>query len=203
VAAIQTLRATRAGAIKARTAAINQLKGLLVTAPAPIREALAGHSTAALVTACVRLRPDAARLAEPSQATKAALQALGQRIQALETELAPADERLSKLVATAAPRTMALFAIGADHAGQLLVTAGEHPERLRGEAAFAHLCGSAPIPASSGKTRRHRLHRGGDRAANRALHLAVVVRLRWCERTRAYAARRTAEGLSTREIMRC
>jgi transposase len=203
VAAIQTLRAVRTGAIKARTAAINQLKGLLVTAPAPLREALEGHSTAALVAACARLRPDPARVAEPVQATKTALQALAQRIQALETELALADERLGKLVATAAPRTMALFAIGTDHAGQLLVTAGEHPDRLRGEAAFAHLCESAPIPASSGKTRRHRLHRGGDRAANRALHLAVVVRLRWCERTRAYAARRTTEGLSTPEIMRC
>jgi len=83
------------------------------------------------------------------------------------------------------------------------VTAGDNPERLRGEAAFAHLCGVAPIPASSGKTRRHRLHRGGDRAANRALHLAVVVRLRHCRRTQAYAARRTAEGLSKPELMRC
>jgi hypothetical protein len=203
VAAIGVLRAARSGAIKARTAAINQLKGLLVTAPAPVREALDGRSTAALVVACARLRPDPARLAEPVQATKAALQVLAQRIQALEAELAVADQRLRKLVAKAAPQTIALFAIGVDHAGQLLVTAGQHPDRLRGEAAFAHLCGAAPIPASSGKTRRHRLHRGGDRAANRALHLAVVVRLRWCARTRAYAARRTAEGLSTREIMRC
>ena len=157
----------------------------------------------ALVVACSRLRPDPARLAEPAQATKAALQALAQRIQALEAELAIADQRLGQLVSKAAPRTMALFAIGVDHAGQLLTTAGQHPERLRGEAAFAHLCGAAPIPASSGKTRRHRLHRGGDRAANRALHLAAVVRLRWCAQTRAYAARRTAEGLSTREIIRC
>jgi transposase len=203
VAAIRVLRAARSGAIKSRTAAINQLKGLLVTAPAPVREALQGQSTPALVAACVRLRPDPARLADPLQATKAALQALAQRIQDLEAEIALADERLGKLVATAAPRTMALFAIGVDHAGQLLTTAGDHPDRLRGEGPFAHLCGVAPIPASSGRTRRHRLHRGGDRAANRALHLAVVVRLRWCPRTRAYAARRTAEGLSKPEIMRC
>jgi transposase len=124
-------------------------------------------------------------------------------VQALEAELALADERLGKLVAKAAPRTMALFAIGVDHAGQLLTTVGDHPDRLRGEGAFAHLCGVAPIPASSGKTHRHRLHRGGDRAANRALHLAVVVRMRWCPRTRAYAKRRTTEGLSKPEIMRC
>ena len=108
-----------------------------------------------------------------------------------------------KLVGRAAPRLLGLLAIGNDHAGQLLVTAGQHPERLRGEAAFAHLCGVAPIPASSGKTRRHRLHRGGDRDANRALHLAVVVRMRFCPRTRAYVERRTKEGLSKPEIMRC
>ena len=100
-------------------------------------------------------------------------------------------------------RQISLLAIGVDHAGQLLVTAGERPERLRSEAAFAHLCGVAPVPASSGQTQRHRLHRGGDRAANRALHLAVVVRLRCCPRTRAYVERRTQEGLSKPEIMRC
>jgi hypothetical protein len=101
------------------------------------------------------------------------------------------------------PGSSKLLAIGNDHAGQLLVTAGQHPERLRGEAAFAHLCGVAPIPARSGKTRRHRLHRGGDRDANRALHLAVVVRMRFCPRTRAYVEGRTKEGLSKPEIMRC
>jgi transposase len=90
-----------------------------------------------------------------------------------------------------------------EHAGQLLVTAGDNPERLRGEASFAHLCGAAPIPASSGRTRRHRLHRGGDRDANCALQLAVVVRMRYCPRTRAYVERRTKEGLSKPEIMRC
>jgi len=94
-------------------------------------------------------------------------------------------------------------AIGVDHAGQLLATAGENPDRLRSEAAFAHLCGVAPIPASTGRTQRHRLHRGGDRSANRALHLAIVVRMRCCPRTRAYVERRTVEGLSKPEIMRC
>jgi transposase len=89
-----------------------------------------------------------------------------------------------------------LLAIGNDHAGQ-------HPDRLRGEAVFAHLCGVAPIPASSAKTHRHRLHRGGDRDDNRALPLAVVVRMRFCPRTRAYVDRRTKEGLSKPEIMRC
>jgi len=197
------LRTARRGASKARTAAINQLKALLVTAPAPVREALEDLSTSALVTTCARFRPDQTLLADPLYASKAALQAIARRIQLLEAELKLADQRLAKLISRAAPRLLGLLAIGNDHAGQLLVTAGQHSERLRGEAAFAHLCEVAPIPASSGKIRRHRLHRGGDRDANRALHLAVVVRMRFCPRTRAYVERRTKEGLSKPEIMRC
>jgi len=203
VEAIRVLRGVRAGAVKARTAAVNQLKALLVTAPTPGREALDGLSTPRQVQACARLRPDLEQLADPAQASKAALRALATRICALDQEISLADERLGTLVGKAAPRLLRLLAIGIDHAGQLLVTAGDNPERLRGEAAFAHLCGVAPIPASSGKTHRHRLHRGGDRGANRALHLAVVVRMRYCPRTRAYLERRTKQGLSKPEIMRC
>jgi transposase len=188
---------------EARTAAINQLKGLLVTAPGSLREDLDQLSTAALVATCARLRPDETALADPVQATKAALRVVACRIHQLDEELGVADQRLAKLVSRAAPRLLELQAIGVDHAGQLLITAGQRPERLRGEAAFAHLCGAAPIPASSGKRHRHRLHRGGDRDANRALHLAVVVRMRWCARTRGYAERRTTEGLSKPEILRC
>jgi transposase len=88
-------------------------------------------------------------------------------------------------------------------AGALLVTAGDNPDRLRSEASFAHLCGVSPIPASSGRIHRHRLNRGGDRSANQALWRIVMVRMSWDERTRAYAARRTSEGLSKREIIRC
>ncbi|MFJ7782354.1 IS110 family transposase, partial [Streptomyces albidoflavus] len=93
--------------------------------------------------------------------------------------------------------------VGADVAGQLLATAGDNPDRLTSEAAFAHLCGAAPIPASSGRRDRHRLNRGGDRAANRALHTIVLSRMRWDERTRAYVERRTGEGLTKKDIMRC
>ena len=128
---------------------------------------------------------------------------LARRSVMAEGEVKELDAALSQLVRRAAPRTIALRAIGVDHAGQFLVTAGERPERLRSEAAFARLCGAAPIPASSGRTRRHRLHRGGDRAANRALHPAVVVRLRCCPRTRRSVERRTAEGLSRPGIRRC
>lgn len=203
VEAIRALRAARSGAVKARTAAINQLKGLLVAAPASLREALDALPTTALVATCARLRPDEAALADPLDATKAALRVVACRIHQLDQELSLADQRLAKLVGRAAPRLLKLQAIGVDHAGQLLVTAGQRPERLRSEAAFARLCGAAPIPASSGKTQRHRLHRGGDRGANRALHLAVVVRMRWCPRTRGYAERRTKQGMSKPEIIRC
>ena len=176
---------------------------LVVTAPAAVREPLDGRSTARQVAACARLRPDPGQLADPAQATKAALRSVAVRILALEQEIKVADQRLRDLVPKAAPRTLGLLAIGIEHAGQLLVTAGDNPDRLRGEAAFAHLCGAAPIPASSGRTQRHRLHRGGDRDANCALHLAVVVRMRYCPRTRAYVERRTKEGLSKPEIIRC
>ena len=98
---------------------------------------------------------------------------------------------------------MAKTGVGTDVAGQLLVSAGDNPERLRSEASFAHLAGVAPIPASSGRTNRHRLNRGGDRAANKALHTVAIVRLKYDERTRAYARRRTAEGLSKKDIIRC
>ena len=113
------------------------------------------------------------------------------------------DRQLIRLVATVAPRSLGIFAMGPDTTSALLVTIGDNPDRLRSESAFARLCGVAPIPASSGKTNRHRLHRGGDRSANRALHIAVVVRMRYCPRTRAYIARRTSEGLSKPEIIRC
>ncbi|MCA1788614.1 MAG: IS110 family transposase, partial [Thioalkalivibrio sp.] len=105
--------------------------------------------------------------------------------------------------AHAAPDLLALNGVGPDVAGQLLATTGDNPERLRSEAAFAHLCGVAPIPASSGRKDRHRLNRGGDRAANHALHTIVLCRMRWDPRTRAYVERRTQQGLSKKDNMRC
>ncbi len=138
-----------------------------------------------------------------SQATKAALRSVAQRARALREEIKVLDAQLSALVAATAPVTLAVFAMGPDTAAALLVTVGDNPDRLGSERAFAHLCGVAPIPASSGKTNRHRLHRGGNRSANRALHIAVIVRMRYCPRTRAYVARRTTEGLSKPEIIRC
>ena len=203
VESIRQLRTARAGAVKARAAALVQLRDLLTTAPSILRESITARSLPGKLSQCHKLRPDTLRLDDPVQAAKLALRAIAGRVRLLDAEIAGLDEHLGALVERAAPRTLALLGIGPVHAGQLLVSAGENIERLRSEAAFAHLCGVDPIPASSGKTRRHRLNHGGDRAANSALHMIIVVRLRYCERTRAYLARRTADGLSKRETIRC
>jgi transposase len=204
VEAIRALRVARLGAIKAKTAATNTLRTMIITAPEPLRAQLPSAGLPnKVINACLRLRPDSSRLHDPEQATKAALRSVAGRAKALRDEIRVLDAQLAELIARAAPATSATFAMGPDTTSALLVTIGDNPERLRSEAAFARLCGVAPIPASSGKTNRHRLHRGGDRAANRALHIAVVVRMRYCERTRSYVARRTAEGLSKPEIIRC
>ena len=204
VEAIRQLSIVRAGALKARTAALQQLDDLIITAPQKLRDELRRRRTlkgrAAL---CLRLRPDRRRLHEPLQAAKFALRDLAHRIEQLDVEVVELDQQLEPLVAAAAPRTLALYGVGTQSASQLLVTAGENVDRLRGEAAFARMCGAAPIEASSGRTTRHRLDFGGDRQANRALHMIAVCRLRHCERTQAYARRRGAEGLSKRDILRC
>jgi transposase len=202
VEAIRTLRAARTSAIKARTQAINQLKGLLLSGPAELREQLRDLSTNGQIAACARLRP-AAQLDDPEQATKTALRRLARRHQHLCDEITDADRDLKTLVTTAAPQLLELPGVGIEVAGQLLVTAGDNPERLHSEAGFAHLCGVAPVPASSGRSNRHRLNRAGDREANRALYIIVLGRLRYDARTRAYAQRRTKEGLSKPDIIRC
>jgi transposase len=176
IEAIRALRIARSGAVKARTAAVNALQAVVVTAPEPLRTQLRCISTATLVRTCLRLRPDPTRLDDPTQAVKHALRSIARRADALGREARELAGQLSALTAAAAPNTSAVFALGPDTAAALLVTAGDNPDRLRSEAAFAHLAGVAPIPASSGKTRRHRLHRGGDRSANHALHIAVIVR---------------------------
>jgi transposase len=204
VESIRLLRAARHSAVKSRSAAIVQLRDLSVTAPQELRDQLSRRKTLrGKATLCRRLRPSIGELRRPSHAAKFALRSIARRIDALDDEIAVLDRQLEQLVRAAAPRTTQLLGISTGHAGQLLVTAGQNIERLRGEAAFASLCGASPVPASSGKTTRHRLNYGGDRQANRSLHLIAVCRLRYCPRTRAYAKRRTAEGKTKAEIMRC
>ncbi len=204
VESIRQLRVARQGAVKARSAALAQLKDLIITAPEPLRGQVSEHKTLrGKASLCRRLRPAIGELEDPLQAARFALRSLARRIKALDDEISALDRQLEPLVTSAAPRTTALLGISTAHAGQLLVSAGQNIERLRGEASFAALCGASPIPASSGKTSRHRLNYGGDRAANRALHLIAVCRLRYCPRTRAYAKRRAAEGKTKAEILRC
>jgi transposase len=203
VESIRALRVARRSAMKARTQAANQLHALVVRAPEPLRTTLRSLSRTDLVRTASALRPGPS-LAEPVDGAKAALRAVARRYQALHAEIVELDGQLAPLVTAAAPALLELPGIGIDIAGQLLVTAGDNPERLRNEASFAALCGVSPRPASSGKSSgRHRLNRGGDRAANSALYLAVLNRKRYNAKTRDYVARRTTEGLSNREITRC
>ena len=204
VESIRQLRLARQSAVKARSAAMVQLRDLIVTAPQPLREQLSEPRTIrGKANLCRRLRPAMGELELPSQSARLALRSLARRIQTLDEEIDALDKQLERLVRDAAPRTTALLGISTGHAGQLLVSAGQNIERLRGESSFAALCGAGPIPASSGKTSRHRLNYGGDRDANRALHLIAVCRLRYCPRTRAYAKRRSAQGKTKPEIIRC
>jgi len=150
---------------------------------------------------CARLRPGAPH--QPREAAKTALRFTARRWLHLDEEINELGSLIAELTADAAPALLEQFGVGPDVASALHITAGGHPDRLTTEASFAALCGVNPIPASSGKTHRHRLNRGGDRQANAALHAVALVRMRSDPRTRAYAARRTADGLSGRDITRC
>jgi transposase len=199
---IRTLRAARRSAIKARTQAANQIQGLRVTAPEGLRHRLRGLPTKELVSVAARFRLGNGPRDVPS-ATKFALRSVARRYEALSEEIAELEAHLDRLVAQAAPELVSLPGIGTDNAATLLIVAGDNPRRLGSEASFANLCGVAPIEASSGKVVRHRLNRGGNREANRALYMTCLARMRRDLRTQEYVARRTAEGKSKREIIRC
>ena len=203
VEALRVLRVARRGAVNNRADAQRQIKTLIVTAPDSLRSQLRELSDRRLIQVCATRRPDRAAAADPAVATVITLRSLARRHQQLTDEIDELDSLIAPLVEAINPRLYALLGVGPDVAGQLLVTAGQNPERLHSEAAFAMLCGAAPLPASSGRTHRHRLNRGGDRQANAALYRIVLSRLRWDPRTQAYAERRTTEGLSKKEIMRC
>jgi transposase len=202
---IRTLRLARRSAMKARTQAANQMHALVVTAPDDLRARLRPLPMAELITLVTAFRPvrSGTALSTPLAAAKLALKGLAIRYRQLSAEIDALDVHLGQLVSLAAPELIAVKGVGTDIAGALLVAAGDNPDRLHSEAAFASLCGVAPIPASSGKTNRHRLSRGGDRDANRALYLLALGRMGWDQATRTYVTRRTADGLSTAEIIRC
>ncbi len=201
VEAIRALRMVRRSATRDRTSAINQMRALVVTGPDDIRETFRGLTTKRLVSTAARLRPT-----DPTTvvgATKFALRELARRVQFLNAEIKRVNDILSPLITATAPELIARHGIGIETAATLLVTAGDNPNRLHSEAAFAHLCGSAPINASSGLIQRKRLNPRGDRLANEALWRIVMVRMSSEPRPRAYVQRRTIEGKSKREIIRC
>ena len=203
VECIRMLRAARRSAIRSRTQCANQIHSLVDTAPEEVAAQLRGRRIAELVDQAPLLRFDETNLADPTGACGWTIRALAARWDYLDEEIAELDTRLGVLVPTAAPSLVALVGVGIDTAGALLVAAGDNPDRLRSEAAFAALCGVNPLPASSGKTNRHRLNRGGNRQANHALWRIAIVRMSCDPATRAYVERRTSRRLSKREIIRC
>lgn len=200
VDAIRALYIARKSAIKARTAAMNQIHHMLITAPAPIREKYRSLKEKPLVTAVARCRPGTQEAT--TRPVLYALKALAQRHQFLTAQAEDLEAQLHDLATAANPHLMSIRGVGPTTAAQLLLTAGGNPDRLRTEASFAALCGTAPVPASSGKTSRHRLSRGGDRAANSALHTIALNRMTSDPRTRDYVVRQRAIKRSTPEILR-
>jgi transposase len=199
---IRILLVARRSAREQRIQTLNQLRHLVFTAPEPIRCRFKDRPKTGLVTEVAKLRP---RLgSDPvSYTTLLTMRGLARRIKHINTEMKTIDTRLRLLISETAPSLLELHGVGLDTAASLLVTAGDNPDRLRSEGSWAHLCGVTPIPASSGKTTRHRLNRGGDRHANAALYRIVLTRMSSDPRTRAYVTRRRAEGRSNREIVRC
>jgi transposase len=201
VEAIRVLVVAKRSARQARVKALVQMRHLVITAPDQLRCRLKGITVAALVSEASRLRPS--RSGDPvTAAHKASLSSLARRIQGLEDEIVELDKRIEALLVVTAPELMARFGVGPDTAAALLVSAGDNPERLHSEAAWAHLCGVAPIQASSGKVTRYRLDRGGDRQANSALWRIVMVRIAHDPDTTAYFERKVKEGRSKRDVIR-
>jgi transposase len=195
------IKVARDTAVKARSAAIITLKTLIVNAPSELREELEPLTDRKLIDRCAGFRPGS--ICDTTASTKHALRALATRWLSLSAEIDGHDDALDTITQAAAPTLREAFGIGADSAAEMMIVAGDNPTRLRSEAAFAKLCGACPIPASSGVTNRHRIFRGGHRQTNAALYRIATVRMRWHEPTIAYVSRRTAEGLTKRDIIRC
>jgi len=198
---LRMFRLARASAVKSRTQAVNQLKAVIVTAEATLRDTITDLSGAALIRHCAAL-PDTAPT-DVATATVYTLRRLAQRIQALTAEERELQRQITAVLSTHAPQLLHRHGVGPDSASALLVTAGDNPDRMHSQASFAALCGVNPIEASSGKTRRRRLNRGGDRRANSALYRIALTRSRSDQRTRDYLDRRRGQGLTHRETIRC
>ncbi len=199
--AMRVVLVARRSAVKAKTQAINQLRALLVSAPQKVREHLLRIKPEDCVKHCAALRSLGKSVV--LQALTSVLRLLAKRWLALRAELKTLDTMLETLTRQHGKRVTERFGVGPQTAAVLIAVAGDNPERLKNESSLAALCGVSPLQASSGKTVRHRLNRGGDRCANNALWTIAMVRMRSDPRTRAYVERRTNEGLSKKEIHRC
>jgi transposase len=196
---LRVLMTAREGAVNAEKQGLNQLYAMVVSAPEGLRGRLGRLQGAALVRACLQLRPGGEA---ETRLTAATLRSVARRVRGLSQEAADYEKQIRELVKSLAPALLAERGVGPLTAAQVLL-AWSHAGRIHSESAFAKLAGVAPLPASSGRVQRHRLNRLGDRQLNRALHLVAITRARCDERTQAYVARRTAEGKSHREIRRC
>ena len=202
VEAPRVLKVCRKSAIAARRAALQMIQGTIVSAPDALRDRLREMTRMQLIRTLAASRPDMSAYRDIEGACRIALRSLARRYVELHDEIGELDERIGAIVEDLAPNLVTRCGIGRETAAQLLLTAGDNPGRLTSEASFAALCGVSPVPASSGKTIRHRLNRGGDRAANSALHIIAVSRMRLDPRTKEYVAKRTAMGHSKLEAIR-
>jgi transposase len=203
IEALRVLKACRKTAVAARRIALQMIHNTIVCAPEELREALRTMTRMQLIRTLAAWRPDLTDYRNVVSAYRITLRSLARRYLELHDEIADLDAMITAIVNELAPALVARNSVGHGSAAQLLLTAGDNAERLRSEASFAALCGVSPVPASSGKTTRHRLNRGGDRAANSALHIIAIGRLRTDPRTQAYVAKRMADGHSKLEAIRC
>lgn len=202
VEALRQIRVARAGAMKARTAAANQLHSISDTAPDTVRSQLRGLTTRRMIAIAARFRPGDPMT--PNGAARRALRTIAHRWKTLDAEIAELDRAIKTILDTIAKPLLARHGVGYETTGALLCTAGDNPERLATESSFASLCGTAPVPISTGNSKRRRLNRAGDRRGNAALWTIVMVRLRSRHApTIAYLERRLAEGHSKRDAIRC
>lgn len=199
---IRHIKVARDSAVKARSQAMITLKILIINAPADLRaslEHIRGPISLVRHVAALRL----GEIISPTASAKSALRSIARRWLALHEEIQQYEKELERMVTDEAPELMSAHGISTLTVAEMLILVGDNPQRIRSEAALAKLCGVCPIPASSGKTVRMRLNRGGNRQANAALYRVAIVRMRDHAETRLYAARRMAEGKTRREIVRC
>src|SRR5713226_1698236 len=203
IESLRVLKVCRKTAVAARRVALQLIHNTVVCAPDELRESLRTMTRMQLIRTLAAWRPDLSDYRNLTSAYRITLKSLGRRYLELHDEIADLDVMIAGLVDELAPDLVSRNSIGYESAAQLLLTAGDNSERLQSEAGFAALCGVSPVPASSGKVTRHRLNRGGDRAANSALHIIAIGRLRTDARTKAYVDRRVSEGHSKLEAIRC